>query len=517
MINNNVMQYSSYILLNDGNTESISIKGLLTVNLDNFSEDEFLTSDFYCSIISTKTGKYLEIPANNIIQLIHRKPKIVECYFDRLDLIGVDDIAVAIIRYDDFDNSRYSSIFNNKRWILPYFMVNYQIPSIKIVPSKKIKNVAICVQFTYNLSPFIDDWVKIHEKLKVDKIVIYDSIIEEHLTRYIKKNNLNKIVEVRPYYFYENKTCSLKRIDWYNNNEFGNFDDVVYKEICYSFAHNFKFDINNFDSRLIHEDLSANDCYLTERKIFEFVALYDFDEFIFPRKFDSNQYFIDIDKCNDPNICSKDSFTTSLYDYIIKVHLMHSNEDINYLSSIYFDAGLYLQLDYNIFNLLFKLQAIISNKDKINETISLSLDNRTNHQILINPNDIEYVEDFIEEWTINVCFSKTFDTKKSRKVFFVLSRFIYLILETKENIQRPYKCVHNTQNVITIYTHGPVNYFSRNTHYLIANINSGHFLSHFRFDTTEHIERNINSSIGKLKVDFEYMSFLIKNLSNFCN
>jgi hypothetical protein len=36
------MQYSSYVFLNDGNTESISIKALVTVNLDNLSESEFL-------------------------------------------------------------------------------------------------------------------------------------------------------------------------------------------------------------------------------------------------------------------------------------------------------------------------------------------------------------------------------------------------------------------------------------------------------------------------------------------
>ena len=35
---------------------------------------------------------------------------------------------------------------------------------------------------------------------------------------------------------------------------------------------------------------------------------------------------------------------------------------------------------------------IISNKNRINETINLSVDNKTDHQILINQNDIEYAE-----------------------------------------------------------------------------------------------------------------------------
>ena len=53
--------------------------------------------------------------------------------------------------------------------------------------------------------------------------------------------------------------------------------------------------------------------------------------------------------------------------------------------------------------------------------------------------------------------------------------------------------------------------------YFIADINSGHFLSHFRQDSTEHIQRNINSTIRKLKVDFEYVIFLIKNLTKYCS
>ena len=160
---------------------------------------------------------------------------------------------------------------------------------------------------------------------------------------------------------------------------------------------------------------------------------------------------------------------------------------------------------------------IISNKNRINETINLSVDNKTDHQILINQNDIEYAEEMVQKWNINSCISKKFYSKGKKNFYPVLSRFIYLVLETKNNIQRPYKCVHYTNNVITIYTHGPVNYVGQNTNYFIADINSGHFLSHFRQDSTEHIQRNINSTIRKLKVDFEYVIFLIKNLTKSCS
>ena len=77
MFNNNVMQYSSYIFLNRQQIRSISIKGLITVNWDSLSDEEFASSDFFCSIMSIKTGKYIEVPSTDIIHLIHRKPKIL--------------------------------------------------------------------------------------------------------------------------------------------------------------------------------------------------------------------------------------------------------------------------------------------------------------------------------------------------------------------------------------------------------------------------------------------------------
>ena len=76
-------------------------------------------------------------------------------------------------------------------------------------------------------------------------------------------------------------------------------------------ANNVKFNLNIFNSRLIHEDLSANDCFLTQRNKFEFLRI-------------------------------------SLYEYIIKLHSRQKFFNINHLSSIFFDAGLYLPLDYNI-------------------------------------------------------------------------------------------------------------------------------------------------------------------------
>ena len=516
MPNNNVMQYSSYIFIK--NSYDLFIRSLITVNRANIREEEFSKSEFFCSIMSIKSNNQIDIVATNVINLIHKKTKVVECYYDKLHLININDISVAIIRNNDFSHLKKSYLFNGKIRVLPYFMINYQIPAIKRVNAKKIKNIAICVQFTYNLSPLIKDWVKIHEQLKIPKIILYDSTVNDSLINYIKINNLSKIVQVRPYYFDEHKTCSLETLNWYINNEYENFDAEIYRDICFSFAYSVKFNYSNFESRLIHEDLSANDCYITENEYFEFVGLYDFDEIIFPRRFE-NDYYGDVDSCHANNkICSKYAFTSSLYDYLIKLIINQFSEKINKLNSIYFDAGLYLELNYNINNLMTNLNDTFHSlfkTGKLNDTINISLDNKTDHKLLIHKNDYNYVEELIKNFDTFNCLKNIFTSKNIKYLNSIFSRFLYLIIETKPAFQRPFKCLHYTNNVKAIYTHGSI-LALQNSNYLLPSIVSGHFLSHFRSNTTEHIQKNNDSSITKFQIDFEYMNYLIHNLTNYC-
>lgn len=515
MPNNNVLQYSSYLF--ESSNGIIIIKSLITVNRDNIKEEEFLKSDFFCSIMSIKTGRYIDVAATNVMNLIHRKTKVVECYFDNKGFLETSDISVAIIRINDFTHLKMSYLNNLKYRVLPYFMINYQVPTIKEVNIEKVKNIAICVQFTYNLTTMIKDWVKIHEELNVPRIVLYDSTINDSLINFIRNNNLNKIVQVRPYYFDEHKTCSLDTLNWFTNNEYSNFDAKVYEDICYSFVYKAKFNYSQFETRLIHEDLSANDCYISESQFFEFVGLYDFDEVIFPRRFEKD-YFHDIDSCQDNSkVCAKDPFAISLYDYVVKLLATQYKNNITRLASIYFDAGLYLQLDYNINRLMMDFNSISGSLEshKINETIKLSLDNNTDHKLLISSNDFAYVKDLASKLDAFKCLFEIFQSKKKHDLNLIFSRFLYLILETKENIQRPYKCLHYTKNVKTIYTHGSVITLEDTLEFL-PSIDLGHFLSHFRSNTIEHIQRNIDSSIRKFKIDFEYMTYLVHNLTNYC-
>ena len=51
---------------------------------------------------------------------------------------------------------------------------------------------------------------------------------------------------------------------------------------------------------------------------------------------------------------------------------------------------------------------------------------------------------------------------------------------------------------------------------LKPNAMDGHILPHFRKDSVDFFESNLESSLKKFKIDFEYFLFVLKNYTNYC-
>ena len=94
MVNNNVIQYSSYILrkkTNDSNT--FSIRTSIVLDSDRLTTDLFKNSTFVCLLKSIKNGKIIEIPATEVITLIHQRSKKVYCSLD--NVFKIENLLVA--------------------------------------------------------------------------------------------------------------------------------------------------------------------------------------------------------------------------------------------------------------------------------------------------------------------------------------------------------------------------------------------------------------------------------------
>ena len=94
-----------------------------------------------------------------------------------------------------------------------------------------------------------------------------------------------------------------------------------------------------------------------------------------------------------------------------------------------------------------------------------------------------------------------------------LVRYFYYITEINERMG---KGIHYYKNVKSLFIHYAQEVES-GTWSLTPSALNGHFLAHFRNDVSDMYNKNFVSSIRKLNLDLEYVFFLLKKLTNFCN
>jgi hypothetical protein len=468
-----------------------------------------------CLIKSFRTREIIEIPTSEVITLIHRRPRKVYCNLSNHLSIKIQDFLVAVIRVGDFSKNMDSKNWTLEKKVLPFYMINFQSPRIYDLPEKKIKSVAMCTKFCYELPPTISEWVELHERLNVSQIIFYDSTFNSSLTRLVNLHNLNHIVEVRPYFLNETETCDLEKIGSKDKEELKEF-----MKMCHDFVNRIKFERSYFHSRLIHDDNSANDCYTTEGEKYEFITVYDLDEIVFPRRFHQNETSLSCIKNN--RTCSAESslITFSLYDYCISLVEKIFRRELLSLNCIYFDSALYLPNDANIKNLISDIKKVAFSSQNLSFPIIVYVSHGANktHPFTINKDDLDFIKNLVNEYEAAEClYSKYKNILNERLPNF--SRFFYLNHQVKPGLQSPYKAIHYTDNVRAFYTHGAVvpGHWKINSAYFHNSIESGHFLTHFRIDPSDYFSNNINGSIRKLTVDKAYLNFLIKNFTNFCD
>ncbi|RNA21174.1 hypothetical protein BpHYR1_011251 [Brachionus plicatilis] len=105
------------------------------------------------------------------------------------------------------------------------------------------------------------------------------------------------------------------------------------------------FDLRDHYIKNTHERLNSNDCLMKNRHEYQYISNYDFDEFIFPRSFETDH----VKNVNESNICEK-------------------NDDIKFLERKYGNKVAYFQFE-NV-NMLIKHE-IIMKILKSNETQNL--------------------------------------------------------------------------------------------------------------------------------------------------
>ena len=94
-----------------------------------------------------------------------------------------------------------------------------------------------------------------------------------------------------------------------------------------------------------------------------------------------------------------------------------------------------------------------------------------------------------------------------------LHRYLFFLTELRQ--RRP-KCIYYYKNVNAIGIHYPYD-MNAGSWKLEPSGLDGHFLPHFREEPERLFNGKFNGSILKLNIDFEYLFFILKTFTSYCN
>lgn len=542
MFNNRVFQYSCHLLIKNKNIP-YQIDSVIVTRYE-FNENE-VRNAFRCIVKSIKRGYEMQYKVSDVYTYVNNIKRI-KCNISSAGLgMDIDEITIAIINLYDF---KFDSVdldgddLSKIHFQMPRNMMNFQMPRLIYIPEKKLKHVAHCVHYSYNIAaqdmPKILNWFEYQLKFGVEKIVLYDANMHTLLHDAIYKKYKKSFIEIRPYHIHYEAICDLSRLSMYEIQ-----DKVKYqamRDYCENNFYNI-FDNPTFSSknRWKHQKITSNDCYSSLESIYEFVAYYDFDELILPRSFQSisgyTSKYVDYDGCSneeDKKLCkiintakpsSDDSSSLTLYDYLqnlINNNFIKTHGTIQKLSSMYFTNGVYIAPNFYLDEFMNKLKMLITRNQTYfqrtvynNNTIvklQLKFSHHGGHYFLITPKDLDYIKMLHHMYTKLKCIYNRLNDDLDQSLDFTFKRFIFLATSRDHHMG---KSIHYTDNVKAVFTHYAIN-VEKNTFTYEISQDSG-ILSHFRNDLY-YLARNLISSITNLKIDYEYYMYLITHYSDLC-
>ena len=523
--NNNIAQYSSYLIVEkiESNSCFYRIEVLIVRSRKNIN---IFKNDFACVLKYSKNHK-LEIVQINIDKpyLSHYNESKKLSFKLNLNLFksylkdpydfDVNCIVLAVIQKSDFYMKDAHNKHNETKdfedsIVLPFSLITYQKPTIIKINEPRLPLVGLCVQHTYQILSFLrlKNWIDYHLTFGIGEIRFYDSVEKQNLTQFIE-NTYGKDgrLTVLPY----KKEMNIANMSDYQKSRFD-------REIFF-----------------LADDITSNDCLTVLRYKHEFVALYDLDEFIFPRSLEN---YIDFHenksnfRCENKNsICPFNPIASKhrsyFYDYLNSlIERERNGRDRKKLRSIDFRRTIALKhSDESTILIMKELKRLIQtiNSSQVN-SYPLELFIRMNkkeilgYKFLIEETDVDYVKHVYKSYEnlISCGYNEYLnDLIKNNSVLdrnFV--RFLYFVTEYTITNYKNYKKIHYYKNVNTLFTHWAVDY-EADIWTFIPSPGNGHVIHHFRGKFLES-RKNFTDSIRLLNIDYDYLFFVLKKYSNFC-
>ena len=539
LINNNLAQYSSYKVIDKDEYGMINYSIEILVQFKKkLLKTMYPTKDFICVLkLSDKNNDLIELEAFESPKFYLNSAKKIIFKINPNEINFKKIVAVAAILKADFNktldlatfemylkSAEYSDEVNRT---LPYSFIKYQKPTLIQSIEPRIPSVGFCVHYTYAVPDQIIPWFNRHFSFGVKEIMIYDGIKDGYLKKYLEEHyGDDERVTVKPYRIQYNDLCEKKIFFKGLNLKLSDKAISFLMELCNEF-YDRAFE-KKIHFRFYHEQLTSNDCFTIMSRKYEFIGYYDLDEFIYPMNsnyanFYKERKLFSCENKSKESICSMKPLTNyykadilsenHLYNYLMSIISKYKKLKISQIRSIYFPhAGVLLpnEIEYDLIN---KIGSIIS---KINEsnfydqfpfTYNLDL-----HTFLIKRDDIEYIKYLYSSYqSLIPCARELYLDKIDNNISRNLVRYFYYATETRE---RAGKTIHYYKNVKSVFMHYARD-FDKSSKMIIASAASGNTLRHYR-GTPKAMKRNINGTIRKINIDYEYVFYLLNNFTDFC-
>jgi hypothetical protein len=551
--NNNMALYSSYIIIDDANKLQNQYTIEAIAEYRNYKYDLNLTDNIKCILKYLKDENNVEIIelhptdfANITVHLTYViaikyyfnfKLDYFKSYKDELKSFDLNKIIVAVISKNDFDETinEVSFLANinpenlKKNTVLPYSLIAYQKPTIIKTQKLLTPNIAVCgAQFYGNPSKELFNWIDYQQSFGIAELIIYDGTINRTTTKFINDNFKNykniKITMVPDQsLFYEQCSEDIFYKQFENRNS-TKLNDLLFN-LCQKLFHwshrstPRKRNPVGYSSDK-HRIVVLNDCFIKISRKYEFVAIYDFDEFIFPRTFDLEKDQNKVYDCSDKKqICDRKPFEFNntinngkhLYNYVISlIKNDEHNRNISELAAVEFDRHLTLsntqKVEKNVIDMLHNFVLEINSSTKF----PIYFDMIEQFSLKIFEYDIDYVLNLVKSYKRLVpCIYRDYlkdieiiDTDKVRAIY-----FLYGI-----GTRTP-KSFFYSKNVRSLGIH-IVTDIVNGSWIMKPDAKNGHYCSHYRAQSTKMVKAK--HSIRILNIDFEYLAFILKRYTKFC-
>jgi hypothetical protein len=341
------------------------------------------------------------------------------------------------------------------------------------------------------------NWVKIQQSIGISKFRFYFLRISEDSEREIRAKLDTSIFEIIEHKLDEEFVCQPYRNYLALSDDSNRHFATYMLENCHN--HHSVFFNWSIDPGVLsaNEKVCTNDCLLHFKHEFEFTTNYDFDEIIFPRKLNVDDYEPFLDEVKDKNSdCSNERVNQnkySLYDYAIRLSKLLGNGKS--VAMLKFENGVVFPDPDSYSKMFAKIFASCKNKTEMSVDFEM---NGKKLSLVIRQNDYAYIEKIEGFQNYLKCLN---DTIIQRGLFPPRLNSPYAIIVNN----RLGKSIYNT-DLTEFYNQHNADFFSANSLSINVPINYG-FVSHFREYSDDFL---VNQSYGfsYFRFDLEYYNFL---------